>query len=364
MITSYDITAVVFYFLFMVGIAFAFKKQITDTSEYFRGGGKMLWWMCGASAFMSTFSAWTFSGAAGKAYVDGFPVIIVFLFNIVAYFVCASFFAHRFRQLRVITPNQAIRQRFGKTSEQVFTWFKVISAWNTAALSLIAVSVFMSAVLGLEQSTTIILTGVVIIFMSVVGGSWAVIASDFVQCLLVLAVSFVTFLYAYNAGGGATEIINNFPGESFIQGNGINHFEIFLLWIAAICLQRVIGVNSLSQSVRFLSAKDSNHARKAAILAGVLFLFGSIMWFLPQSLHRQRTQSLLICIQHLRDQPMVLILLWFRTYYLRVWLVWLLLLCLLQRCRHLIHRSTSVLRLLSKTSIFQSSTLMQTKRNS
>ena len=281
MITSYDIGAIAFYFILMIGVTFAFRKQITDTSEYFRGGGKMLWWMCGSSAFMSTFSAWTFSGAAGKAYVDGFTVVFIMLFNAAAYLICSLVVAHRFRQLRVITPVQAIRQRFGKTSEQVFTWFKIVSALNTGALSLIAVSVFMSAVIGVDQNITIIGTGAVIIFMTFLGGSWAVIASDFLQALLIIAVSIVTFVFAYNESGGFMAVVNNFPAESFMMGNGITYTEIFLLWVGAIFLQRVIGVNSLSQSIRFLSAKDSVHARKAAMLAAVLFLFGAVMWFFP-----------------------------------------------------------------------------------
>lgn len=281
MISAYDIAAIVFYFLFMLGLALTFRKQISNTSDYFRGGGKMLWWMCGASAFMTTFSAWTFSGAAGKAYEDGLVVGFIFIFNVLGYILCSMFFAARFRQLRVITPIQAIRMRFGRTSEQVYTWFRVLSGMTTAAVSLIAVSVFMSAILGFDQTTCIILTGAVIVFMTVIGGSWAVIASDFLQCLLIIAISIVTFIYTYDASGGIMEVAKNFPAESFVMGNGINYTEIFLLWVLAIFIQRMIGINSMDQSVRFLSAKDSSHARKAAILAGFLFFFGCILWFFP-----------------------------------------------------------------------------------
>lgn len=281
MLTIYDIGAIVFYFAFMIAIAFIFRKQIVDTSEYFRGGGKMLWWMVGSSAFMSTFSAWTFSGAAGKAYTDGFPVIFLFLFNFVAFLICGVYFADKFRQLRVITPMEAVRQRFGFATEQTFTWFRIVSAWVTSALSLIAVSVFLSAIIGIDQHYTIIITGTVIVFMTLLGGSWAVISSDFIQCLLILSISVTTFFYTMKEGGGLIQIINDFPAESIVTGQGINYTEVFLLWVGAIFLQRVIGVNSMNQSVRFLSAKDGKHAKKAAYLAAVLFLFGSVMWFIP-----------------------------------------------------------------------------------
>ena len=62
--TSYDAGVLVFYFLFMVTVSWVFRRFVHNASDYFRGGGKALWWMVGGSAFMVTFSSWTFTGAA------------------------------------------------------------------------------------------------------------------------------------------------------------------------------------------------------------------------------------------------------------------------------------------------------------
>src|SRR5688572_16858772 len=79
MLSHYDYLVIGFYFAFMAMIGIVCRKFIGNTSDYFRGGGKMLWWMAGSSAFMVSFSAWTFTGAASKAYEDG-PVIMVLFF--------------------------------------------------------------------------------------------------------------------------------------------------------------------------------------------------------------------------------------------------------------------------------------------
>ena len=301
MISMYDLMAILFYFVFMVGLGMVFKKQVSDTSEYFRGGGKMLWWMTGASAFMTTFSAWTFTGAAGKAYVDGFSVAFIFLFNVFGYLVCAWLFAPRFRQMRVITPMQALRQRYGRTSEQVHTWVLTLTGLLGASITLIAVSVFISAVIGWSLPTTIIVTGVAVVFMSVMGGSWAVVASDFIQCLLIVGISLVTFFYSYQSSGGFLSVVENFPAESFIMGNGINFTEVFLLWVAAIFIQRVIDMNNMGQSVRFLCVKDSAHARKSAIFTALLFGFGAIIWFFPPMFAAVEYPDLNAVYPHLGD---------------------------------------------------------------
>ena len=73
-LSYYDYGVVAFYFLFMVGIAVVFRNYITNTSDYFRGGGQMVWWMAGSSAFMVQFSA-TKCPAVGRTTPLGAPVV-------------------------------------------------------------------------------------------------------------------------------------------------------------------------------------------------------------------------------------------------------------------------------------------------
>ena len=51
----------------------------------------MLWWMVGSTAFMTQFSAWSFTGAAGKAFSNGLSVMMIFLGNALGYFSIISF---------------------------------------------------------------------------------------------------------------------------------------------------------------------------------------------------------------------------------------------------------------------------------
>ena len=110
-----------FYFVFLIVIGWIFRTFSSNTSDYFKGGGKMLWWMVGSTAFMTQFSAWSFTGAAGKAFSNGLSVMMIFLGNALGYFFNYLFFAAKSRQVRVVTPIEGIRLRFGKVNEQVFT---------------------------------------------------------------------------------------------------------------------------------------------------------------------------------------------------------------------------------------------------
>ncbi|WP_394139936.1 transporter [Vibrio chagasii] len=269
------------YFLFLIAIGWMFRTFTSTTSDYFRGGGSMLWWMVGATAFMTQFSAWTFTGAAGKAFTDGFAVAIIFIANAFGYLMNYLYFAPKFRQLRVVTVIEAIRMRFGKVNEQVFTWSGMPNSVISAGIWLNGLAIIASGIFGFDMTTTIILTGLVVLVMSVTGGSWAVIASDFMQMVIIMAVTVTCAVVAIYHGGGVTQIVNDFPTDSFITGDNLNYMSIFSIWAVFIFLKQFSITNNMLNSYRYLAAKDSNNARKAALLACVLMTLGPIIWFMP-----------------------------------------------------------------------------------
>ncbi|CAM4462752.1 sodium:solute symporter family protein [Vibrio agarivorans] len=272
------------YFLFLIAIGWMFRTFTSTTSDYFRGGGSMLWWMVGATAFMTQFSAWTFTGAAGKAYQDGFAVAFIFLANAFGYLMNYLYFAPKFRQLRVVTVIEAIRMRFGKFNEQVFTWSGMPNSVISAGIWLNGLAIIASGIFGFDMTTTIILTGLVVLVMSVTGGSWAVIASDFMQMVIIMAVTVTCAVVAIIQGGGVGEIVNNFPvdeGASFVSGNDLNYLSIFGLWAFFIFFKQFSITNNMLNSYRYLAAKDSKNAKKAALLACILMTMGPLIWFMP-----------------------------------------------------------------------------------
>ncbi|MEZ8271498.1 transporter [Vibrio splendidus] len=272
------------YFLFLIAIGWMFRTFTSTTSDYFRGGGNMLWWMVGATAFMTQFSAWTFTGAAGKAYADGMAVAVIFLANAFGYLMNYLYFAPKFRQLRVVTPIDAIRMRFGSFNEQVFTWSGMPNSIVSAGIWLNGLAIIASGIFGFDMTTTIVLTGLVVLVMSVTGGSWAVIASDFMQMVIIMAVTVTCAAVAIVQGGGVTEIINDFPvaeGASFVSGNNLNYVSIFGIWAFFIFFKQFSITNNMLNSYRYLAVKDSKNAKKAALLACILMTIGPIIWFMP-----------------------------------------------------------------------------------
>ncbi|GAB2676717.1 sodium:solute symporter family transporter [Aliiglaciecola aliphaticivorans] len=277
----YEYIVIAGYFTLVIGIGFAFKKMAANsTSDYFRGGGRMLWWMVGSTAFMAQFSAWTFTGGAGKAFTDGFSISLVFFANTFAYFCGWAFFAARFRQMRVDTPTEGIKRRFGHQNELFFSWALIAFSFINAGVWLNALGVFTSVVFDADVSTTIIATGLTVLFVSVLSGAWGVVASDFVQTLVVAVISVACAIIALINVGGPTAMIENFPVD-FVMGPDMNYGIILVATFVFFLAKQMITIMNMHDSFRFLNAKDSDNARKAALLAMVLMGVGSIIWFIP-----------------------------------------------------------------------------------
>lgn len=277
-----DIAILFVYFGFLIAIGWAFRKFSSNTSDYFRGGGKMLWWMVGSTSFMTAVSAMTFTGHMGKSLTGGFAVAIVVFYASALGFLCNYlFFAAKARQMRVITPLEGVRMRYGRINEQIMMWSRMPLGILQAAIWVNALGVFASAVVGVPLEVTIVVTGSIVVFMSLIGGSWAVIASDFMQMVILTVMTLVTGLVALWKGGGVVELMSNGLPENPIIGDGYNYTYLFVGWFLCMFIKQFLTTNNMLSSYRYITAKDTKNARKAALLAASLMLVGPLVWFLP-----------------------------------------------------------------------------------
>ncbi|HVW21733.1 MAG TPA: hypothetical protein VHC86_11005 [Opitutaceae bacterium] len=279
--TPYDYAVLAFYFAYLLVISWVFRRFVHNVSDYFRSGGQVIWWMAGGSAFIVSFSAWTFTGAASRAYGDGWPIIAIYLANAAAFVTSAFYFAPRFRQLRVITSMQAVRARFGPGNEQFFMWLTLPLRTMYAGIWLYGLAVFFSAAFGMGLTNTILLAGGTVTAIALLGGSWAVVASDFIQVLVLMPVTLVATVLAMARLGGVGGFVHQLSASRLDFGRLFGGGGFLLFWCLAMLAKQFFSANSLTEAPRYFCVKDSRHARKAALLAAVLMLLGVVIWFVP-----------------------------------------------------------------------------------
>ena len=293
------------YLLFLVAVGVVLRRFSSDVSDYFRAGAKGKWWLVGASAFMGAFSAWTFTGAAGAAFESGWSILVIFLANVLAFTLHALLLAPWFRQLRAITAPEVIRMRFGPATQQVYAWLYAVLGLLYASIWLWGLAIFIAAVfdfttpaswLGMQEVPFVILvTGSVVLLYSVTGGSWAVMATDVLQSLILIPLTLlVAYLCLKEVGGvagmfqgirdaGLTEhfgIITP-PGEHTPDSTNPDYWKYTWQFAIAALIYKTVTFSTIDIAQKYFGVKDGKEARMAAVLAGALMLAGMVFWFIP-----------------------------------------------------------------------------------
>mgnify|MGYP000703917699 CR=1 FL=1 len=276
------------YFVFLIGIGLLFAKLNTNISDFIRGGAQATWWLAGSSMLMAGVSAFTFTGNASAAYDGGATVLIIYAANCLGFLLSALFLGAWFRQLRAITVMDIVRERFGPAAEQVSAYIAATANPVFAAVQLWALAVFASSVLGLPLGGTIVVIGLIVVFYSTTGGRWAVMATDFVQSLILFAITVVVAFLSLQKIGGFGPFFDYFTDPRFaedfrfIKEPGQFDGDRFTLkWIIVIFCMQLFTQTNLNNAQRFLTLKDGREAKKAALFAFVLMAVGSIIWFIP-----------------------------------------------------------------------------------
>ncbi|MGN6370772.1 MAG: sodium:solute symporter family transporter [Phycisphaerae bacterium] len=282
MLSSYDYFIVGIYLVFLASTGLVFKRFNKNTTDYFAGGFRMSWWLVGTSVLITNVSCWLFTGASEIAYDYGWLILAAVYFNdLIGFALAALYFAPRFRQLRVVTSIDAVRMRFGRVNEQFFNWIQILTAFLQSAVGLVGLSVILSTVLRVDQESVIVATGGVVLLIALLGGSWGVAGSGFVQLTMLTAMTLVVAVMTLVRLGGVHAFLAQIPPdhwEIFKPAGSTKYDWVFIVtgWLASL-----IWRNNLGVTWRYVPARDSEHARKAALVPVMGYLILPLFWFIP-----------------------------------------------------------------------------------
>jgi SSS family transporter len=277
-ISTVDYVVIVVYLVLMVGIGLYFMRFMKGARDYFAGGNKIPWWVAGISLYMSNFSAWTFSGAAGFAYYTGWFALIYFGTWWIGWTVGSQITAARWRRSRVISPVEYTHTRYNIPTQQFLGWVIALNFTLAAGVQLAALSKIMSATLRLPMEWMIIGSGVVMIAYTFMGGLWAVSITDVVQFVILLGIVLLIVPLGLKEIGGFGELVRNLPPLQLEHVyNGVRYD---LHWVVALVLITTVGV-AAGGAQRFYSVRDERSARKVGLMCGAAFLTVPLLFGIP-----------------------------------------------------------------------------------
>lgn len=285
-----EYVVIVVYMVFLASVGPLMRKFNSNSDDYFRGGARTAWWLMGPSLTLSMVSAYVFTGVAGAIYEAGVAPLASNLAQFVAAIILILFLAGWFRQMRMITGAEVVRERFGPATEQFFAYLSMILQPIFGSFQLLGLSIFVSAVFQIPLEWVVIGLGIVVGVYSVSGGKWAVMATDFLQSLVLYPVIIAVCVLGLIKIGGVSNLYQQvvdlgeysvaYPQGAFADG------KYTITWMIAIFSMQFVAQLQLGWSARFFTAKDGKEARKAAALMFAIMLGGLFFFTVPSFISR------------------------------------------------------------------------------
>lgn len=293
-----DYALIALYFGIVIFVGWYSSRKNKNTDDYFKGGGKIPWFLAGVSNWVSGFSAFMFVAAAGFTYRNGLGAAVVFTAATWAYLVGAFYFASRWRRARINSPLEFLTRRYSSSTTYFYTVTAIVPQIIGIGQGLYILCIFVATALGFAGGQhvvlgfhlsglelTMITVGLVMIVYTVIGGLWAAVLSDAVQGVIILVTTVlimpVTFLHlggGEGIGAGFARLWREAP-DGYFGLNGQTGQPMFLLCYAAASM---LGYNvAWWQVQRYQSVPDERSARKMALLCAGLSFFGPMLWILP-----------------------------------------------------------------------------------
>lgn len=274
-----DWVVVIVYALGLIVFSRHLGKKQLNTEDYYLGGRKISWLATGLSTMATQLGAISFvsapafvalkpnGGLIWLGYEFAVPIAMVFLM---------AFIVPVLHRARVVSIYEYLERRFDSQTRFLISFIFQISRALATGVSIYAVGIVLSAILGLSLFSTIILIGVITVVYDTLGGIKAVIYSDVIQMLILIAGIALCTFFAYELSGGWTEVISTIPPDRLrildIESHGFgdgNDFSFWALVIGGFFLYASYYGCDQSQIQREMSVRSVGDVRKSLMFNGV-----------------------------------------------------------------------------------------------
>ena len=296
-----DYIVLVIYFLGLIAVSFTISRSIKSSLDMFIAGGNSCWWLSGLSTYMTIFSASTFVIWGGVAYKSGVVAALIGNLVGVACFFAGKWFAGKWRRIRLSSPGEFVKIRFGSTSINFYSIVGLLGKGVHASVALYAVSIVMSTLIRLPEgsffadasghlavSWAVIFLGVVTLIYTVAGGFLAVLMTDVIQFGVLMTIVLFMIPLSLHSVDGLSTFISSAPEGYFVPVSHDYPWFWLILWL---CLNTFQMGGEWPYVQRYLSVPTARDAQKSNYLVAALYLVTPIVWYFPAMAYHQLNPS-------------------------------------------------------------------------
>ena len=284
------------YLAAMAGMGFYFMRRNKDADAYFKAGGRLPWWVVSLSIYATMFSSITFMSVPAMAFSGDMSYFVISFGIPILALVTVKWYLPFFRRLNLTSAYEYLEVRFNLPCRLFASAAFVLFMIARTAIVAYLPSLALCAVTGIDINVAIVVVTLITIVYCAVGGVEAVIWSDFVQSVILIASTALILAWLIvGTDGGWSGFIS--------MGSSAHKFRVFDLaldwtkpcfWVVFIGgLVANLASYTSDQCVvqRYMTTPDEKGAAKSILFNGglsflncfVFFTVGVALWTYYQS---------------------------------------------------------------------------------
>ena len=284
-LSAFDAIVLAAYLAAVFVLGCSFVRRSAGTSQFMAAGGRLPAWAVGLSIFGTYLSSNTFLGVPGKAYGSNWNAFVFSLSLPIAAWLAVRYFVPFHRNSGGISAYRHLKQRFGPWARTYAVVCYLLTQFARIGSILFGVSLALSALTGWSQASIIIVAGAIITIYTILGGIEAVIWTDVVQSLVLIAGALIVLallLFGMPEGPAQTFRVAMEHGKLSL-GSLRPDVTTSTIWVVLV-YGLFINLNNfgIDQSFvqRYHAARDDRQAARSVWLGALLYVPISLLFFL------------------------------------------------------------------------------------
>src|SRR5690349_12742207 len=289
-----DILFIVLYLLVIAGVSvWSIRKTKNTTSDYFLANRNLGWWVIGASILASNVGSEHIVGLAGSAGASG-TVLGHYELHSWIVLILGWVFVPFYMRSMVYTMPEFLERRFSAKARRLLSIIQLLSyVIAKASVTIFAGALVFNQFLGVGfwegAIILVVVTGVYTIF----GGLHAVMYTEAIQAIVLLAGSAVLLFIGLDKVGGWGTLMHSLPKEKLNMFQPLSNPDF--PWAGILFASPIVGLWywCTDQHIvqRCLAARNEKEARRGTIFAAYLKLMPFFIFMIPgliaYTLHQQ-----------------------------------------------------------------------------
>jgi len=272
------------YFIVLIGVGYFVSKKQKNTNDYFKGGGRIPWWAAGLSLFGTALSAITFMAIPAKTYATNWSY---FLFNMSIFLVAPLIillFIPFYRKLDVTSAYEYLEKRFSLIIRLLGSISFILFQIGRMGVILLLPSLALNVVTGMDVYLCIVLMGIISLGYTLMGGIEAVIWTDVIQVVILLAGALAAlFLMVGAIDGGFSSVyriaVDNHKFNILDLRLTLQEPTVWVMLIGGLFTNLTMYGTDQTMVQRYLTTKSEKRARHSVWTNAWLSIPATILFF-------------------------------------------------------------------------------------